>query len=360
MVDKKGTRRLMVVDEIQPEVITRRNRSCIALRRLRSLLIALVCIAIPYSSIAQEKKNVRVVFTSLAWNSELPFRVALARGLFKAQGLEIQPIFVRGGPAAMAALLSGEVDFAEIGGAQAVMRTRARGTDVTMIGLISNTVSYQLLGNKSTRGLEELRGKILGVTGAGAFSDFAMRTFLRRRGIDPDKDVTLRAIGGSALRAAALEKGLVAAAPFAPEDTVRLMRLGFSMIANLGDSLNIPQGVIATRSDVLEKYPEMTKRFLKALILGMQLTKTNKAEAIKAGYESGLQGEPEVVNHAYDLYATTLSSDLAVNVPGMQFMLDEDKRSGLVDSKFTLDRVINDRPLKRAQDELKAEGRLKP
>jgi hypothetical protein len=92
----------------------------------------------------------------------------------------------------------------------------------------------------------------------------------------------------------------------------------------------------------------------------MQLTKTNKAEAIKAGYESGLQGEPEVVNHAYDLYATTLSSDLAVNVPGMQFMLDEDKRSGLVDSKFTLDRVINDRPLKRAQDELKAEGRLKP
>jgi NitT/TauT family transport system substrate-binding protein len=271
----------MIMDELQPAVINRRNRSCIALRRLRSLLIALVCIAIPYSSIAQEKKNVRVVFTSLAWNSELPFRVALARGLFKAQGLEIQPIFVRGGPAAMAALLSGEVDFAEIGGAQAVMRTRARGADVTMIGLISNTVSYQLLGNKNTRGLEELRGKILGVTGAGAFSDFAMRIFLRRRGIDPDKDVTLRAIGGSALRAAALEKGLVAAAPFAPEDTVRLMRLGFPMIANLGDSLNIPQGVIATRSDVLEKYPEMTKRFLKALILGMQLTKTNKAEAIK-------------------------------------------------------------------------------
>jgi hypothetical protein len=35
--------------------------------------------------------------------------------LFKAQGLEIQPIFVRGGPMALAALSSGEVDFAEIG-----------------------------------------------------------------------------------------------------------------------------------------------------------------------------------------------------------------------------------------------------
>ncbi len=284
----------------------------------------------------------------------------MARGLFKAQGLEIQPIFVRGGPAAIAALLSGEVDFAEIGGAQAIIRTRARGADVTIIGLISNTVSYQLLGNKATRNLEDLKGKILGVTGAGAFSDFAMRTFLRRRGIDPDKDVTLRAIGGSALRAAALEKGIVAAAPFAPEDTVRLTRLGFPMIANLSDTLDIPQGVVTTRHEVLEKYPEMSKRFLKSLILGMQFVKTNKTEAIKAGYAVGLQGEPEVVNQAYDLYAPTLSADLSVNIQGMQFMLDEDKRSNLVDGKFTLDRVINDRPLKKAQDELRTEGRLRP
>ena len=165
-------------------------------------LFAMLIAAILQSAIvdAQEKRNLRVVFTSLAWNSEIPFRVALARGFFKAQGLEIQPIFVRGGPAAMAALLSGEVDFAQIGGAQAIMRTRSRGLDVAIIGSISNATNYQLLGNKSTRTLEDLRGKILGVTGAGAFSDFAMRAYLRRNGIDPDKDVTLRAIGGSALR----------------------------------------------------------------------------------------------------------------------------------------------------------------
>jgi hypothetical protein len=41
-------------------------------------------------------------------------------------------------------------------------------------------------------------------------------------------------------------------------------------------------------------------------------------------------------------------------------MLDEDIRSGLVDKKFTLDRVINDRSLKQAQQELRSEGRLKP
>ena len=41
-------------------------------------------------------------------------------------------------------------------------------------------------------------------------------------------------------------------------------------------------------------------------------------------------------------------------------MLDEDIRAGLVDSKFTVDKVINDRILKKAQNELRTEGRLKP
>src|ERR1051325_5772947 len=78
---------------------------------------------------AQEKKTVRMVFVSLAWNSEIPFRVALARGFFRSQGLQVEPILIRGGPAAIAALTSGEVDYASIGGAQAVFRGKARGLD---------------------------------------------------------------------------------------------------------------------------------------------------------------------------------------------------------------------------------------
>ena len=323
------------------------------------LTLFVILVLFPITSSAQEKKNLRVVFTGLAWNSELPFRVALARGFFKAQGLEVQPIFVRGGPMALAALSSGEVEFAEIGGAQAVMRSRSRGLDATIIASIANATTFQLVGTKSTRSLEDLKGKIIGVTGAGAFSDFAMRTFLRRKGIDPEKDVTLRAVGGSTMRVSALEKGIVVAAPFSPEDTVRLVRLGYPMIANMSDSLNIPQSIVVARNEALEKMPDTAKRFLKALILGMQLAKTNKADAIKAGYEAGLQGQPDIVNEAYDLFAPVFSADLSLNIAGFQFMLDEDKRSGLIDAKFTLDRAINDRILKIAQQELRAEGRLK-
>jgi len=44
---------------------------------------------------------------------------------------------------------------------------------------------------------------------------------------------------------------------------------------------------------------------------------------------------------------------------GIQIMLDEDIRAGVVDKKFTLDRVVDERVLKQAQQELRSEGKLK-
>ncbi len=308
---------------------------------------------------AQEKKNIRMVFVSLAWNSEIPFRAALVRGFFKQQGLQIEPILIRGGPAAIGALVSGEVDFAAIGGAQAVFRSRSRGLDLSIIGCTSSTTNYILLGDKQTRTIEALRGKTIGITGPGAYSEFAVKAFLKKNNINPDKDVTLRSIGGTVLRAAAIEKGLIAAAPFSTEDAVRLMKAGYSLISNMSESLGIPQNIIVTRNEVLQKYPEMSKRVLKAYIQGMQLAKYNKKEAIKAGYDSGLTGDPEIVSAAWDLYSPGLTGDLSIATAGLQQMLDEDIRTGLVDRNFTLDRVVDDRILKIAQQELRAEGGLK-
>ena len=311
------------------------------------------------SAHAQEKKNLRIVFVSLSWNNQLPIRVAIAKGFFKDQGLTLEPILVRGGPIAITALISGNVDFASVGGAQAPIRSNARGLDLHIIASLSNYTNYTLLGSKDAKSVEELRGKIIGVTGAGAFSDFAIRIYLKRHNLDPDKDVTLRAIGGTALRAIALEKGLIAAAPFSAEDTIRLLDKGFPMIVNLNEALKIPQSVFVTRGEVLQKYPETTKRFLKAVILGMQFARYNKQEAIKTGYASGLQGDLDVVNRSYDLFSPGYAADLSVAQDGIQIMLDADIRAGVVDKKFTLDRVINDRILKQAQQELRSDGRLK-
>jgi len=177
--------------------------------------------------------------------------------------------------------------------------------------------------------------------------------------MEPDKDVTLRAIGQTVVRASALEKGLIAAAPFSAEDAIKLLDKGYSLIANLNEALRVPQSVYVTTGEMLEKHPETSKRFLKALILGMQLAKHSKQEAIKIGFAAGLKGDPDIINRSYDLFAPGYAADLSVAWDGIQIMLDDDIRTGLVDKNFTLDRVINDRILKQAQQELKNEGRLR-
>ncbi|HEY7165569.1 MAG TPA: ABC transporter substrate-binding protein [Candidatus Binatia bacterium] len=327
-------------------------------RRIPAIICGFALLLLPLRIHAQEKKSVRVVFVSLSWNNQLPFRIAIAKGFFRDQGLSVEPIFVRGGPTALAALISGDVDFASVGGAQAPIRSRAKGLDLHIIASQSNYTNYTLLGSKQASTIEQLRGKIIGVTGAGSFSDFAIRIYLKRNNLDPDRDVTLRAIGGTTLRAVALEKGLISAAPFSAEDAVRLLDKGYPMIVNLNEALKIPQSVIVTRGDVLEKQPETTKRFLKAIILGMQFAKHNKQEAIRTGYAAGLKGEPDIVSRAYDLFISGYTLDLSVAWDGIQIMLDEDIRNGVVDKKFTLDRVIDERILKQAQQELRKEGRL--
>src|ERR1051326_626494 len=57
----------------------------------------LVIAVVTSSASAQEKRTIRFVTVSLGWNAALPFRVTLARGFFKQQGLQVEPILIRGG-----------------------------------------------------------------------------------------------------------------------------------------------------------------------------------------------------------------------------------------------------------------------
>ena len=61
-------------------------------------------------------KTINVAYPSPSWNTSLPVSVAKEFGLFTAERLDVQPVYVRGGPVVMAALLGGDADFAVIAG----------------------------------------------------------------------------------------------------------------------------------------------------------------------------------------------------------------------------------------------------
>jgi ABC-type nitrate/sulfonate/bicarbonate transport system substrate-binding protein len=127
---------------------------------------------------------------------------------------------LRGGPTALAALILRRCRLASVGAPGAYSQP-AKGLTSTS-SRRNPTIRTTLLGSKEAKSVEDLRGKIIGVTGAGAFSDFAIRIYLKRNNLDPDKDERSYGRSGTALRAIALERGLIAAARFPAEDTIRL------------------------------------------------------------------------------------------------------------------------------------------
>src|SRR4030095_12098346 len=82
---------------------------------------------------AAAAKTINVAYPSPSWNTSLPVSMAKEFGLFATERLEVQPVYVRGGPVVMAALLGGDADFAVIAGVTTVTSIQ-RGADIVIVG----------------------------------------------------------------------------------------------------------------------------------------------------------------------------------------------------------------------------------
>ncbi len=189
-----------------------------------------------------------------------PF-LAQEAGYFKQNGLEVDLQLVEGGGKSMAALLSKNVDIANLGGTE-TMSAFVGGADVEAVALFVPLSPWALYVPASYKGPEDLRGKNLGIVTKGGSSEVALREALKQLKLDPDKDVSIQAIGGVPALAAAMIAGAVYGGPGHPPDTTSLTKAGFKVAVDLSKQ-QVPatdNGTIVLRSwasankDVLQRY----------------------------------------------------------------------------------------------------------
>ena len=138
----------------------------------------------------------------------LPLFVAVHRGFFKDEGLDIE--LPRLAPSiAHNALLAGEAHYHGL--ADSGLRLAARGLPLKAIFYGADKPMYYLVAQKEIRSVAELRGKRIGVSQFGGTSDLSARLALRHYGIEPDKDAIMIQIGAEGIRMAALRAGSVSA-----------------------------------------------------------------------------------------------------------------------------------------------------
>jgi NitT/TauT family transport system substrate-binding protein len=245
-------------------------------------------------------KTITVAYPSPSWNTSLPLSTAKDFGIFAAEGLDVRPVYVRGGPVVMAALLSGEADYAIMAGVTAVTSI-SRGADVVIVGGHTAYIDQVLVGAKGINKLSDLKGKVVGVTGAGGVTEFATVEALARKGLIRDRDYSVLYAGNSPARVNALESGVIHAGAFSANEKVVMEERGFPLLLETGKALpEFPFMVIVTYRQKLKNNPTEVVAFLRALRNAMNVIQTSKDKVIAAAAKKDSNANVNVLRKSLD------------------------------------------------------------
>jgi NitT/TauT family transport system substrate-binding protein len=186
-------------------------------------------------------------------------------GIFAKHGLDVtlQSIASANG---VAALLSGQVQFAQLGGSE-VVSAAAAGGDLVIVANLVPVFPYVFEVPASISSFSDLRGKKVGVSKIGGSADIATRTALQKNGLDPARDVTIVETGSAANRVAALKSGAIQGGVSQPPESTTLETQGFHSIYDLArQKLPAANTVVATTGSYLKAHKQVVQAYVDALV----------------------------------------------------------------------------------------------
>jgi ABC-type nitrate/sulfonate/bicarbonate transport system substrate-binding protein len=278
------------------------------------LLIFMHMIATGARLEAASAKSINFAANTPTLSGTLPLVVAQDFGFFAGEGLDVKVVLIRGGPTAMAALVGGGVDYTLVAGVAAV-RAIAQNAPMQIISGIQPYMDYTLIGAKGIIGVNDLKGKVVGVTGPGGVAEFAAVEGLAKKGLVRDRDYKiLYGVGNSPSRAQALESGRIQASPFSFLERLELEKKGFSTLFDIGSVIpDFPFVVIVTSKQKIETDPEGIVSTLRAINRGLEFLKNNREKVAEDIIKKNKFGDPasvrKVINQFAGVYSTSISKE---------------------------------------------------
>ena len=271
-----------------------------------------------------EKVNARYGAIS---GSMLPIWVAKEARLFEKHGLDLNLVYISGGPRSIMSLIGGSVQFVNHSGMPA-LEAYQRGADTAMIASPMNQLEHSLVVQKSITSVEQLRGKILGMSTSGSLTDILLREGLRLNGIS-EKDVTIIPVGDLGARLSGLQTGRLHGAIIAGVQTLTATRMGFKQLIDYSKlPIEISGSGILIRRSYVNKNPETTLKFLRGWIEGIYLLKAKPEFSLGVLKKYVATQDPEVLNAIYGHYKENLTIKPAPQTRVVKSMLYLLSRTG--------------------------------
>ncbi|OGQ77656.1 MAG: hypothetical protein A3F90_16895 [Deltaproteobacteria bacterium RIFCSPLOWO2_12_FULL_60_19] len=223
----------------------------------------------------------------------LPSYLARAKGFLAAEGLDLKIIVMRAN-VSVPALVTNEVQFAVHGSA---MNAALRGAPLKAIFFTYNTSIFQFTVRREIQKPEDLRGKVIAIASPGGSQDQATRLILKKLGLDPERDVSLLAVGDAKARVIGMETGQIAGSANNLDIAAELARKGYRIIANSAEVYPVPFSGMATNDQVLKKNPEIARKWLKGHVRALLFIRQNPDEAAQIAARE-LKLAPDVAREA--------------------------------------------------------------
>src|SRR6476660_3691420 len=288
-------------------------------RRMISAAIMWAAVFIfPFSALSQSKplRQIYVGVSSVSMGNIIIYVTKEAK-LFEKYGLYADPVAMRGSGESSKAMIGGSIQVAPIA-TPTVINAGLSGSDLVILAHTLPGVVHAMIVKPEIKRVEDLKGKKVGVTTFGSLTDFLVRHILRKKGLNPQRDVALIQIGGDTERIGALKQGSIDAASLSFPGYRIAMKMGFPMLWDSAKEIDYPWIEITTRRAIVQKDRDMMMNYMKAHLEGTALFKKDREFGKKVIKKVLRVDNEELLNESYDIFAKAFLPAPYPNTAGMK------------------------------------------
>ena len=293
------------------------------LRAIASVIIFL-CLLLSVSPGFAQLKKVRLAIPTVDIVT-LPLKMAQAKGFYQKEGLEVEIILIAGA-LGVRAVLGNSVEFSTASGS--ILAAAARGVPVKLVSVITSKPTFDLISEPKIQNFQQLKGKLVGISTRGGTFEHITRLILERNSLNPDKDLTILALGRQDDIHLALKAGRISAAIFSPPRSVMLYRDGFHKLAVSGDYLpHYPIGGLGVTDELIKINPAVIQSFVTATLRGIAYYRQNRAESVKFIAKELRMPDESLAAQMFDWHQTVLADEGRPSQAWINGVLDFTRKS---------------------------------
>lgn len=289
-----------------------------------------------------DKETIIKIGLSSSNASYLPLFVAKEQKFFQKRGIDVEFSQVQGGVTALRGLQTG--DFQIISSLpESIITGVAQGANIKIIGTLDNQSMYSIYSTQDIQSPQDLKGKVIATNRPGNGTDIQLRWWLKKNGLDPNKDVRIIEAGTNSTRLQALISGQAKLTILSQPTDLKAEAAGLKKLALMRDELkNYNHNMLIANGDFLKNQPKAVKDFMSAVGEATEYVKNpkNRDEMIQLLMDE-LKMKKEDAEKSFDFVLPSLADKGKVSIEGLKWAIDLTKQAGTTERNVSVDQLID-------------------